>query len=76
MTDASPTPSKPTDLEALVAQADGAHRAGRLAEAAEAYRKILAIRPDVAEVHNDLGIALAIQGKTDEAAGNSAKRSP
>ena len=44
------------------------HRAGRLAEAAAAYRKILALRPDIAEAHNDLGNVLLSQGKLDEAA--------
>ena len=45
-----------------VAQARREHRAGRLAEAAAAYRQILAMRPDVAEVHNKLGILLCAAG--------------
>jgi tetratricopeptide (TPR) repeat protein len=55
-------------LDALVALALGEHRAGRLPEAAAAYRKILAIRPDIAEAHNNLGNVLLSQRKLDEAA--------
>jgi Tfp pilus assembly protein PilF len=44
------------------------HRAGRLAEAAAAYRKILVIRPDVAGVCNNLGNLLMAEGKVEEAA--------
>ena len=65
MTRARQKPEQP--LDALVALAVGHHRAGRLPEAAEAYRKILAVRPDIAEVHNDLGILLAQQGQLDQA---------
>ena len=67
MTTASPTPGEPAALNALVALAQREHRAGRLAEAAEACRKILAIRPDIAEAHNELGIILAKQDRLDEA---------
>ena len=55
-------------VDALIALVQREHRAGRLAEAAAAYGKILAIRPDIAEAHNDLGIVLAQQGKLDLAA--------
>jgi tetratricopeptide (TPR) repeat protein len=54
-------------LDVLVALAQSEHRAGRLAAAAAACRKILALRPDVAEAHNELGIILAKQGKLDQA---------
>ena len=57
MTTASPTPGEPAALNALVALAQREHRAGRLAEAAEACRQILAIRPDIAEAHNDISQA-------------------
>ena len=67
MTTTSPTPGEPAELNALVALLQREHRAGRLAEAAEACRKILAIRPDIAEVHNDLGTMLQRLGKLDEA---------
>ena len=68
MTTASPTPGEPAELDALVALAQREHRAGRLAEAAAAYRKILALRPDIAEMYNYLGNVLLVQGKLDEAA--------
>ena len=58
MTTASPTPGEPAELDALAALAQREHRAGRLAEAAAAYRKILALRPDVAEMYNNLGNVL------------------
>ena len=48
----------PSELDALIVLARRLHRAGRLAEVAATYRKILAIQPDFAEVHNDLGIVL------------------
>jgi tetratricopeptide (TPR) repeat protein len=65
MTTASETPGERADLDALVALAKREHRAGRLAEAAAACGQILAIRPDMAEVHNDLGIILAQQDQLD-----------
>ena len=52
----------------LGALAGREHRAGRLAEAAAAYRQILALRPDSAETYNHLGNVLLRQGKYDEAA--------
>ena len=58
MTAANPTPEQLAELSALVALARHEQHAGRLAEAAEAYRKIIALRPDIAEAHNDLGIVL------------------
>ena len=67
MTIARQTPGSPSEVEALVALARQEHGAGRLDAAEAAYRKILALRPDVAEVHNDLGILLAQQGKCAEA---------
>ncbi|HEX4146691.1 MAG TPA: tetratricopeptide repeat protein [Pirellulales bacterium] len=67
MTTASQTSSEPGELEALIALALGEHQAGRLAEAAATYRKILAIRPDIAEAHNNLANVLLGQGEPDEA---------
>ena len=55
MTTARQTPGDPAELDALVALAQREHRAGRLAEAAAAYRKILALRPDIAEVAQQPG---------------------
>ncbi len=67
MTAASQTPGEPAALDALLLLAQREHRAGRLAEAAVAWRKILAMRPDVADAHNNLGIVLAQQGQLSEA---------
>ncbi len=67
MTTASQTPGSPAELNSLYALAVREHGAGRLAEATASYRKILARWPDVAEVHNNLGIALCQQRQFDEA---------
>ncbi|HEX4146491.1 MAG TPA: tetratricopeptide repeat protein [Pirellulales bacterium] len=67
MTTAGQTPGQTAELEALLALARREHRAGRLAETAEACHRILALRPDLAEVHNDLGIILARQGDLGQA---------
>ena len=66
MTPADQTPGTP-NLDALFQQALGDHRAGRLDEAAAAYRQILAQRPEIAEVHNNLGILCCQQGRPDDA---------
>ena len=41
---------------------------GRLAEAQAAYEQALAINPDHAEAHNNLGVVLKAQGRLDAAA--------
>jgi len=69
MTAASPTPGEPADLAVLAAVAHREHRAGRLAEAAAAYRMILELRPDSAETHHSLGDIFQMQGQLDDAAG-------
>ena len=40
---------------------------GKLDEAVAQYQQALALKPDFAEAHNNLGIALRDQGKLDEA---------
>ncbi len=67
MTSDSPTPVESADLPALAALADREHRAGRLAEATAAYRRLLAIRPDLAEAHNNLGLVLWRQAERAQA---------
>jgi tetratricopeptide (TPR) repeat protein len=67
MTTSSQTSETQAEFEALAALAQREHNAGRLPEAIEAYRKILALRPGMAEVYNNLGSALQRQGKLDEA---------
>jgi tetratricopeptide (TPR) repeat protein len=54
-------------LVALCNQALACHRAGRIAEAITHYEQILALRPDLPEIHNNLGHALAALGKPDAA---------
>lgn len=44
--------------------------AGRLDEAVEQYRQVLALTPDDALVHSNLGTALAAQDRFDEAVGH------
>ncbi|HEX4144962.1 MAG TPA: sulfotransferase [Pirellulales bacterium] len=67
MTTAGPTPAGQAEFDALVAHAHAEHRAGRLAEAVAAYRDILALRPDLAEAHGNLGNLLLAQRDRDEA---------
>ena len=40
---------------------------GKLDEAVACYRRALELKPDFAEAHNNLGVALKEQGKLDEA---------
>ena len=68
MTMPGQTPEGRAEFDALVALARREHQAGRLAEAAAACRKILALRPDLAEPHNNLGVILAQQGDLGQAA--------
>ena len=68
MTSFSQFPSSPAEFDALLALARREQSAGRLAEAVAAYRTLLLLRPNVAEVHNSLGNVLKDQGQLDEAA--------
>ncbi len=43
------------------------HRAGRINEAVAHYQRAIALKPDYAEIHNNLGAALAARGTIDEA---------
>ena len=64
---ASQTPGDPAESDPL-ALALREHRAGRLPEAAAAYRKVLAIRPENPDAYNNLGVILWQQGNFEEAA--------
>jgi Tfp pilus assembly protein PilF len=55
------------EVDHLIKIAQQRLRAGRPAEAETAYRQILAIKPNFAEVHNDLGNVLCDQERFDEA---------
>ena len=62
-----PPPSPPLELAALFAAALDRHRAGAFVEAAALYGRILALSPGRAEVHSNLGAALASLGRHAEA---------
>ena len=68
MTSASERPDSAAELEALIALARREHVAGHLAQAADAYRKLIALRPGLAAAHNELGNLLVELGQPDEAA--------
>ncbi|HEX4143075.1 MAG TPA: sulfotransferase [Pirellulales bacterium] len=68
MTTASQPPDLPAGIDLLFELALHERRAGRLEEAAAAYRRVLAIRPNLAEAHVNLGNVLTEQRKLDDAA--------
>jgi Flp pilus assembly protein TadD len=55
-------------IPAIMIEAMGLHRAGRLAEAEALYRRVLARDPSQTNVHVNLGAALQALGRLDEAA--------
>lgn len=67
------SPGRPTTvalgniLVALSNRALVCHRAGQFAEAIAHYQRILALKPDLPEIHNNLGRALAETGNLDAA---------
>lgn len=61
------TPAAADNLKVIFAKALALHRAGRLAEAIALYRRVLLLRPDLPEPHNNLGVALAGVGRLAEA---------
>ncbi len=56
-----------TDVRALIADAVRYHQAGQLGEAIARYRQVLAVDPESASVHNNLGTALYDRGLLEEA---------
>ena len=68
MTADNPTPDSRAALAELFASAHGDAKAGRLAEAAAGYQKILQLRPDSFEANYYLGNLLLVQGRLDQAA--------
>ena len=67
MTTSTPAAETQAEFEALVALAQREHSAGRLPEAIEAYQKIIALRPGLAEAYNNLGSVLQSRGQLDDA---------
>jgi protein O-GlcNAc transferase len=59
--------TKLTSLSELLQQAIALHQANRLEEAIALYRRALEIRPDDADVHNNLGLALQDHGDPGDA---------
>ena len=55
------------DVRSILAQAVGHHQAGRLGAAAASYCQALALAPDLAAAHYNLGNVLYALGKLDEA---------
>ncbi len=55
-------------VSALFAKAVACHQAGATAKAITLYKRILSLRPDLAECHNNLAAALASFGRFAEAA--------
>jgi tetratricopeptide (TPR) repeat protein len=53
--------------EVMFADAVRHHQAGRIDEAVAHYERALALKPDHAEAHNNLGVALAALGRMDGA---------
>ncbi len=60
-------PAPPSLLDAQLHQALGLHQASRFAEAEALYRQVLALRPDLAEVHVNCALTQIGQGKYGEA---------
>jgi len=65
--DLAPEPG-PADPNLQFRQANKLRAEGRYAEAARAYRGLLTLLPDCAEIHNNLGLALQDDGAADQAA--------
>jgi tetratricopeptide (TPR) repeat protein len=64
----APTPLFGSAADGFVQQlrlASQAHRAGRLDEAISSYLRLLSVRPEHAELHNNLGVALRLAGKLE-----------
>jgi hypothetical protein len=57
------SPAPPLAAEAVVEQAVSLHKAGRLAEAEQLYRRALAVQPDHPEGNHNLGIILMQRGQ-------------
>jgi Flp pilus assembly protein TadD len=64
----APAGSADNLLPGLCNEAFGHHRAGRFAKAIALYSQILSVRPDLPEIYNNLGHALAALGKPEPAA--------
>ena len=57
----------PVSVDALLSEAQAHYRAGRLTEAEQLYRRVLALRPHRTDVHAGLALTLFLQGRTEAA---------
>jgi Flp pilus assembly protein TadD len=55
------------NFQQITADAAAYYRRGQIKEAVACYRRALALRPDCAELENNLGVALEAQGSLEEA---------
>jgi protein O-GlcNAc transferase len=62
-----PVLSQPSSVLSLPKQAFHYHQTGQLQKAEELYRQILQTQPNLAEIHNNLGVVLQAQNKLEEA---------
>jgi len=60
-------PSVPDELASLFTQAVRCHQSGDLANAVDLYGRVLLLKPALADVHFNRGIALAILGRLGDA---------
>src|SRR3990172_4395110 len=67
MNQAMSTTPATMSVEPALQQALTHHRAGRLPEAEAGYRRVLELKPDWADAHNNLGVTLWDQGRQAEA---------
>ena len=67
MTTVNPPSGSPSPLDKLLASARRLMQAGQFVEAAGAYQKLLSLRPDIAELQNEMGSVLTCQRKFGEA---------
>ncbi len=56
-----------SEAEAQFELANALRQQGRFHEAAAGYRRVLLLRPDIAQAHNNLGITLKMLGRVDDA---------
>ena len=61
------SPSGLRNVDDILNEAMRHHKAGRIDEAVAQYERAHILRPDSAEAHNNLGVALVAQGRIDEA---------
>ena len=72
---AAPKQSRPVGDPAhqLFAEAAHLHRENKLVDAARVYKRLLLLKPDQSEAHNNLGMVLLAQGKRADASSHFAQ---